>query len=133
MTRARNSKACRLGLGFVSLYSPLLTMGNLRIHLRQSINTLIYSVIVDKLSSNVENWEAIIHKIVTSKNGNLVGNVNAVDDSSGLVSTEGGRTRYRIPKHIVEGYDGHEVTLNIPDTELSRFKGDQVEGFKDIK
>ena len=57
-------------------------MGNLRIHLRQSINTLIYSVIVDKLSSNVENWEAIIHKIVTSKNGNLVGNVDAVDDSS---------------------------------------------------
>ena len=56
-------------------------MGNLRIHLRQSINTLIYSVIVDKLSSNVENWEAIIHKIVTSKKGNLVGNVNAVDDS----------------------------------------------------
>ena len=42
------------------------------------------------MSSNVENWEAIIHKIVTSKNGNLVGNVDAVDDSSVLVSTEGG-------------------------------------------
>lgn len=108
-------------------------MGNLRILLQQSINTLIYPVIIDKLSSNVENWEAIIHKIVTSKNGNLVGNVDAVDDSSVLVSTEGGRTRYRIPKHIVEGYDGHEVTLNIPDTELSRFKSDQAEGFKNIK
>ena len=45
---------------------------------------------IEKLSSNVENWEAIIHKIVTSKNGNLVGNVDAVDDSSVLVSTEGG-------------------------------------------
>jgi hypothetical protein len=90
-------------------------------------------VFIEKLSSNVENWEAIIHKIVTSKNGNLVGNVDAVDDSSVLVSTEGGRTRYRIPKHIVEGYDGHEVMLNVPDTELSRFKSDRPEGFKDIK
>ena len=78
-------------------------MGNLRIHLRQSINTLIYSVIVDKLSSNVENWEAIIHKIVTSKNGNLVGNVDAVDDSSVLVSTEGGRYSLQNPKTHCRG------------------------------
>ena len=69
---------------------------------------------------------------MTSKNGNLVGNVDAVDDSSVLVSTEGG-TRYKIPKHIIEGYDGHEVTLTVPDSELSRFKNDQDEGFKDIK
>jgi hypothetical protein len=101
--------------------------------LKEPINTLISYVTIDKLTSNVENWEAIIHKIVTSKNGNLVGNVDAVDDSSVLVSTEGGRTHYRIPKHIIEGYDGHEVTLTVPDSELSRFKSDQAEGFKDIK
>ena len=78
-------------------------MGNLRILLRQPINTLIYCVIVDKLSSNVENWEAIIHKIVTSKNGNLVGNVDAVDDSSVLVSTEGGCTWVQNPKTHCRG------------------------------
>ena len=82
---------------------------------------------------NVENWQAIVHKIVTSKNGNLVVNVGAVDDSSVLVSTEGGRTRHRIPKHIIEWYAGHGVTLTVPDSELAWFKSNQVKGFNDIK
>jgi hypothetical protein len=71
------------------------------------------------LISSVENWQAIVHKIVTSKNGNLVVNVGAVDDSSVLVSTEGGRTRHRIPKHTIERYAGHGVTLTVPDSELA--------------
>ena len=59
------------------------------------------------------NWESVIHKIVRSNEGNLIGNVDAVDENSILVSSEGGRTRYKIPKHIVQGFDGHEVSLNI--------------------
>ena len=41
------------------------------------------------------NWESVIHKIVRSNEGNLIGNVDAVDENSILVSSEGGRTRYR--------------------------------------
>jgi hypothetical protein len=63
----------------------------------------------------------------------LIGNVDAVDDSSILVSTEGGRTRYRIPKHIVEGFDGHQVSLNVEKIKLERFKGGETEGFREIK
>ncbi|HEY7571267.1 MAG TPA: hypothetical protein VH796_07860 [Nitrososphaeraceae archaeon] len=62
-----------------------------------------------------------------------MGNVDAVDESSILVSTEGGRTRYRIPKHIVEGFDGHQVSLNIEKIKLERFNGGKAEGFREVK
>jgi len=81
----------------------------------------------------VANWESVIHKIVRSNEGNLIGNVDAVAENSILVSSEGGRTRYKIPKHIVQGFDGHEVSLNIQKTKLERFKDAAGEGFREVK
>lgn len=43
-------------------------------------------------------------------------------DEQGTKSTEGGRTRYKIPKHLVQGFDGHEVSLKVQKLELERFK-----------
>ncbi len=85
------------------------------------------------MSDRVVNWESVIHKIVRSNEGNLIGNVDAVDENSILVSSEGGRTRYKIPKHIVQGFDGHEVSLNIQKTKLERFKDAAGEGFRELK
>ncbi|HEU4445557.1 MAG TPA: hypothetical protein VFR94_12870 [Nitrososphaeraceae archaeon] len=68
-----------------------------------------------------------------SNEGNLIGNVDALDENSILVSSEGGRTRYKIPKHIVQGFDGHEVSLNIQKTKLERFKDAAGEGFREVK
>jgi hypothetical protein len=85
------------------------------------------------MSERVTDWEATIHKIVRSSDGNLIGSVDAVDDNSILVSTEGGRTRYKIPKHIVQGFDGHQVSLNVQKSKLERFKGDAKEGFKEVR
>ena len=65
--------------------------------------------------------------------GDLVGNVDAVDDTDVLVSTEGARTHYKIPKHLVEGFDGHSVSLKIQKQELDRFKNDKGEGFGKVK
>lgn len=48
-------------------------------------------------SPEIYDWEATLHKLVTSSEGDLVGNVDAVDDTDVLVSTEGARTHYRIP------------------------------------
>ena len=79
------------------------------------------------------NWESVIHKIVRSNEGNLIGNIDAVDENSILLSGEGGRTRYKIPKHIVQGFDGHEVSLNIQKTKLERFKDAAGEGFREVK
>jgi hypothetical protein len=83
--------------------------------------------------NSVENWESVIHKSIRASDGSLVGSVDAVDDNSVLVSTEGARTRYKIPKHIIEGYDGHEVFLKVEKIKLERFKGGPDEGFQEVK
>ena len=85
------------------------------------------------MSDSVPNWESVIQKTVRSSEGNLIGNVDAIDENSILVSTEGGRTRYKIPKHIVQGFDGHQVSLNVQKAVLERFKGDEAEGFREVK
>jgi hypothetical protein len=74
------------------------------------------------MSDRVANWESVIQKTVRSSEGNLIGNIDATDENSILVSTEGGRTRYKIPKHIVQDFDGHQVSLNVQKAELERFK-----------
>jgi hypothetical protein len=87
----------------------------------------------NNMSSNVPDWEATLHKIVTSKEGDLVGNVEATDESSVLVASEGARTQYRIPKDVVEGFDGHAVSLKVSKTELAQYKADRREGFREVK
>ena len=85
------------------------------------------------MSERVANWESVVHKIVRSSEGNLIGNVDGLDENSILVSTEGGRTSYKILKHIVQGFDGHEVSLNVQKAELERFKDAAGEGFREVK
>jgi hypothetical protein len=84
------------------------------------------------MSDSVANWESVIQKTVRSSEGNLIGSVDAIDENSILVSTEGERTRYKIPKHIVQGFDGHQVSLNVQKAELERFKGSESEGFSEV-
>jgi hypothetical protein len=85
------------------------------------------------MSPEIYDWEATLHKLVTSSEGDLVGNVDAVDDTDVMVSTEGARTHYKIPKDLVEGFDGHLVSLKIQKAELAKFKSDQGEGFRKVK
>jgi hypothetical protein len=85
------------------------------------------------MSPEMYDWEATLHKLVTSSEGDLVGNVDAVDDTDVLVSTEGARTHYKIPKNLVEGFDGHSVSLNIQKQELAKFKSDEGEGFGKVQ
>jgi hypothetical protein len=85
------------------------------------------------MAPDVYDWEATLHKIVTSSEGDLVGNVDAVDDTSVLVATEGGRTHYKIPKQMVEGYDGHSLSLKVGNNELERYKSELGEGFREVK
>ncbi|MFL6401838.1 MAG: hypothetical protein ACJ72J_19945 [Nitrososphaeraceae archaeon] len=47
-----------------------------------------------------------------------------------MVSTEGGRGRYKIPKHIVQDFDGHQVSQK---AELERFKESEAEGLREVK
>ncbi len=85
------------------------------------------------MSSNVPNWDATINKVVNTKEGELIGNVEATDESAVLVSTEGTRTHYRIPKDVVEGFDGHAVSLKVSNNQLQQYKTQWREGFGEVK
>ena len=71
----------------------------------------------------VVNWDAIIHKNVRSKDGQDAGNVDAIIEGDTVVITsEGDRQEYNVPKSEIEGFNGAEVSLKIPFGELRKYK-----------
>ena len=71
----------------------------------------------------VVNWDAIIHKNVRSKDGQDAGNVDAIIEGDTVVITsEGDRQEYNVPKSEIAGYNGAEVSLKIPFRELKKYK-----------
>lgn len=70
----------------------------------------------------VLDWDRIVHKNVRSKDRADVGNVDAVDEDSLVIITEGARGEYKIPKSEVEAFDGAEVFLKSTISELRKFK-----------
>ena len=61
----------------------------------------------------VINWDSIIHKNVRSKDGQDAGNVDAIEGDTVVITSEGDRQEYNVPKSEVEGYNGAEVSLKI--------------------
>lgn len=70
-------------------------------------------------SSGIVDWDSIIHKGVRTKDMQPVGNVTAVTDTSIVITSEGARDEFNVPKEEVAGYNGAEVSLN---TTLDRFE-----------
>jgi hypothetical protein len=70
-------------------------------------------------SSGIVDWDSIIHKGVRTKDMQAVGNVTAVTDTSIVITSEGARDEFNVPKQEVEGFNGAEVALN---TTLDRFE-----------
>ncbi|MGN6624937.1 MAG: hypothetical protein ACTHKK_12420 [Candidatus Nitrosocosmicus sp.] len=70
-------------------------------------------------NSGIVDWDSIIHNGVRTKDMQDVGNVTAVTDTSIVITSEGARDEFNVPKEEVEGFNGAEVTLN---TTLDRFE-----------
>jgi len=70
----------------------------------------------------VINWDSIIHKNVRSKDGQDAGNVDAIEGDTVVITSEGDREEYNLPKSQVEGYNGAEVFLKITFGELNKYK-----------
>ena len=70
----------------------------------------------------VINWDSIIHKNVRSKDGQDAGNVDAIEGDPVVITSEGDREEYNLPKSQVEGYNGAEVFLKITFGELKKYK-----------
>jgi hypothetical protein len=70
----------------------------------------------------VVNWDSIVHKNVRSKDGQDAGNVDAIVEDTVVITSEGDRKEYNLPKSQVEGYNGAEVFLKITFGEPEQYK-----------
>ena len=70
-----------------------------------------------KRTPAVLDWDAIIHKNARSKDGEPVGNIGGVTDSSIVIMRGPGR-EFIVPKVHVEAYNGAEVILDLPYNDL---------------
>jgi hypothetical protein len=70
----------------------------------------------------VVNRDDIVHKNVRSKDGQDAGNVEVIEGNTVVITSEGDRQKYNVPKSEIEGYNGAEVSLKIPFGELKKYK-----------
>jgi len=80
----------------------------------------------------VVNWDDIVHKNVRSKDGQDAGNVDAIEGDTVVITSEGDRQEYNVPKSEIAGYDGAEVSLKIPFGELKKYKAWAEEDFQSL-
>jgi hypothetical protein len=69
----------------------------------------------------IQRWERVIHKNVRSNDRIDIGNV--ISESGDTFTVMQGTSReYNIPKSAVEGFDGSELYLSIPYSEVLKYK-----------
>jgi hypothetical protein len=69
----------------------------------------------------VSGWDVIIQKNVRSKDGQDAGNVNAIEGNTVVITTEGDRKEYNLPKSQVEEFNGAEVSLKVTIDEQEKY------------
>jgi hypothetical protein len=73
-------------------------------------------------NSIIQDWDSIVHKGVRSKEMQAIGSVTAVNPTSIIVTSDGAKDEYNIPKDEVESYNGSEVFLKPTIDRLSQYK-----------
>ena len=68
----------------------------------------------------IQNWDRLVLKGVRSSDNDDVGNIIAIYKDSLFLMT--GRHVFKIPKSFVQGFNGSEVSLNVPAVEVSRLE-----------
>jgi hypothetical protein len=74
------------------------------------------------MSDAVINWEALVHKNVRSRDMQDAGNVDAITGDIVVITTQGDREEYNLPKTEVDGFNGAEVFLKVTVAELERYR-----------
>jgi hypothetical protein len=66
-------------------------------------------------------WERVIHKNVRSSDGTDIGNIIS-EAGDTMTVMQGASREYNIPKSAVDGFNGSEVFLSIPYSEVQTYK-----------
>jgi hypothetical protein len=68
----------------------------------------------------IQNWDRLVLKGVRSSDNGDMGNIISIDKDSLFLMT--GRHVFKIPKSFVQGFNGSEVSLNVPSTEVLKLE-----------
>jgi hypothetical protein len=68
----------------------------------------------------IQNWDRLVLKGVRSTDNEDMGNIIAIDKDSLFLMT--GRHVFKIPKSFVQGFNGSEVSLNVPAQEVLKLE-----------
>jgi hypothetical protein len=71
--------------------------------------------------TGVLQWDKVIHKSARTEDGEPVGYIAAEGDGSIIVLSSRFR-EYVIPKSHVKAFDGSQVFLDLPTSELDRYR-----------
>jgi len=66
-------------------------------------------------------WDKVIHKSARTEDGEPVGYI-AAEDSSSIIVLSSRFREYTIPKSHVKAFDGSQVHLDFPYSELDRYR-----------
>lgn len=72
------------------------------------------------MPDTIQNWDRLVLKGVRSTEYEDMGNIIAIDKDSLILMT--GRHVFKIPKSFVQGFNGSEVSLNVPATEVLKLE-----------
>ena len=68
----------------------------------------------------IQNWDRLVLKGVRSSDNDVMGNIIAIDKDSLFLMT--GRHVFKIPQSFVQGFNGSEVLLNVPSSDVLRLE-----------
>lgn len=69
----------------------------------------------------VLNWDRVVHKNVRASDRSDVGTIIQIAGDS-IRIMQGTKRQYNVPKKLVDGFDGSEVTLSIPFSEMRNYE-----------
>ena len=75
-----------------------------------------------KSEAGIQDWDTILKKGARTTDSIAVGIVTAVNDENVIITSDGAKDEYNLPKNEIQSFNGQEVILNTNYDRLSQFK-----------
>ncbi|MDN5847824.1 MAG: hypothetical protein L0H53_16285, partial [Candidatus Nitrosocosmicus sp.] len=72
--------------------------------------------------AGIQDWDSILKKGARTEDSIAVGIVTAVNDKNVIITSDGAKDEFSLPKNEIQSFNGQEVVLNTAYDRLSQFK-----------
>ena len=73
-------------------------------------------------NAGIQDWDSILKKGARTADSIAVGIVTAVNDENVIITSDGAKDEFSLPKNEIQSYNGQEVVLNATYDRLDQFK-----------